>query len=168
YVLAGRVAEVEVLHEVLGFLGLEGHLAAIQVGHQRAVAGLGELVGDALDLVVEPPPFLDHHHARRPAFTLACARVLCRLGEIAVDALPVRPLEADHLAHGIASISGNHLRATTRGARRPVRLPTAPARSPPTRFPRDGPPRTLFADARATSRPRTSPCGARPWRRAAG
>jgi len=94
HVLSGGVAEIQVLHQVLGLVCLQRDLAAIQVGHQRAITRRRELVRHAADLVVQTPPLLDHNDARR-----ACRRG--GFGEIAVDACAIGPRKADRLAHGL-------------------------------------------------------------------
>ncbi len=67
-ILAGGIAEIEAAHQMFGFGGLYRRLAAVQVGNQCGVAGGGKAVGNTADLVVQPPPFLDHDQAR-------CARL---------------------------------------------------------------------------------------------
>jgi hypothetical protein len=44
---------------VLGFLRVDRRLAPVEIGHERAIAGCGELVGHAADLIVHSPPFLN-------------------------------------------------------------------------------------------------------------
>src|SRR3954468_2392462 len=134
-VLARGIAEVEAFHQVPCLVRFERDFAAVEVGNERAVAPSCELGGVALDLVVQSTPFLDHHQARGTAFTLACAWPLRRFREIAADALAVGPLVARHLAHRLPPVRKANLRATTPGARRPVRSATAPVGGPPTRSP---------------------------------
>jgi len=63
-VLVGGADEVEAAHHVVGLVRLLGHAALVEVGRQRVVALAREPVGDAADLVVETPPFLDHDDPR--------------------------------------------------------------------------------------------------------
>ena len=91
-ILARRIGEVEPGHQVVRLLRIHRGLAAVEIGHQRAVAGLRQLVGHALDLIVESPPFLDHHQP-------GCLGRCRGLGEIAVDALAVGAVEAHGFAH---------------------------------------------------------------------
>src|SRR6202035_416770 len=62
------------------------------IGRQRVEAGQREAVAHALDLILQPPPFLDHHHARRIAAG--------GIGEIAAGVLAVRTLEGNAGTHG--------------------------------------------------------------------
>ena len=89
-VLMGGAGEVEPFHPVAGLVRVAGHAALVEIGRQRVEAGRGEAVGDAADLVVQSPPFLDHHDSG-PAGA--------RLGIVAARGAAVRPLERDRLAH---------------------------------------------------------------------
>ena len=51
-VLARRVAKIEAFHQVFGLIGFKRDLSAIEVGDNRAIAGLREAVRNAFDLVV--------------------------------------------------------------------------------------------------------------------
>jgi hypothetical protein len=62
-VLVRGAGKIQAVHQVAGLVRLLRDAALEQVGRQGVEAGAGEAVGDAADLVVEPPPFLDHHHA---------------------------------------------------------------------------------------------------------
>ena len=92
--LRGGVHEVERVHLFAGRVRvvIRHHLALVEIGRQRVEAGAREAVAHALDLVLQAPPFLDHHDAGRVA-----AR---RVGEIAGRVLAVRTLEGDDGAHG--------------------------------------------------------------------
>ena len=50
---------------MLGFLRIEADLAAIQIRHEHSEAFLRIPIGDALDVIVDAPPFLDHDEAGR-------------------------------------------------------------------------------------------------------
>ena len=63
-VLVRGADEVEAAHHVVGLVRLLRHAALVEVGRQRVVARAREAIGDAADLVVQPPPFLDHDDAR--------------------------------------------------------------------------------------------------------
>ena len=45
--------------------GLSGHLAPIQVDRQGGVSVGGQAVRPVADVIVEPPPLMDHHDARQ-------------------------------------------------------------------------------------------------------
>ena len=49
---------------MLGLGGVEGKLALVEVGNQRAVAEGCEPFCHAFDLIVQTPPFLDDNHTR--------------------------------------------------------------------------------------------------------
>jgi hypothetical protein len=63
-VLVGGAGKIEAVHQVAGLVRILRDAALEQVRRQRVVAGGGEAVGDAADLRIEAPPFLDHHHTR--------------------------------------------------------------------------------------------------------
>src|ERR1700692_2274746 len=67
--LGGDVHEIQRIHFPAGGIGVViwHHLAGIEIGRQCIEAGQREAVAQPLDLVREPPPFLDHDHARRVA-----------------------------------------------------------------------------------------------------
>src|SRR5262249_52815059 len=65
--------------------------AGIEIGRKRLVAGEHEAVANALDLILQAPPFLDDHDARRLGAS--------GLGEVAGRILAVRLLEDDLRAH---------------------------------------------------------------------
>ena len=96
-ILIRRVGKIEPAHQVVGLIGHGGEAALVEVGRKRVVAGPGKTVGDAANLVVEAPPFLDHDDTR-PA--LPGGR------EIALGLAAVGPGEFDHRAHAVASSSG--------------------------------------------------------------
>src|SRR5882724_4009304 len=77
---------------MFGLRCVEGELALVEVGNQRAVAEGREPFCHAFDLIVQTPPFLDDDHARG----LITAR---RTGEIAVTIFSIGPLESHHLSH---------------------------------------------------------------------
>src|SRR5437667_5831042 len=79
---------------MVGLIRGARHLASIQVGYQRPIAGFGQPVGCFLDLIVDTPPLLDHHKARH-----GC--ILCGCCQIAGTGLSVRPLELYRLSHSI-------------------------------------------------------------------
>src|SRR5437867_6515143 len=58
------LADVERHEELAGPVGLVGRLAVIHVGRQRGESLGGEAVADVLDVLHQPPPLLDHEHAR--------------------------------------------------------------------------------------------------------
>jgi hypothetical protein len=72
-------------HLLLGLVRLLGGLAVEQVRRQRDVALRGEAVANAADVIVDPPPLLEHDDAG--AFALG-------LGEVALRRCAVR-LELD-------------------------------------------------------------------------
>ena len=80
-------------HQLAGLvhLGVGGHLALIQVGRERGEALRGEQVANRLDLGHQPPPFLQHDHAR--------ARAPIRSRHIATCRRSVGG-ELHHLTHG--------------------------------------------------------------------
>ena len=92
--LRGGVHEIQRVHLFAGGIGvvIGHHLALVEIGRQGVEAGQREAVAHALDLILQPPPFLDHHHTRRVAAG--------GVGEIAAGVLAVRTLEADAGAHG--------------------------------------------------------------------
>jgi hypothetical protein len=80
-VLVCGAGKIEAVHQVAGLVRLLRDAALVEVGRQCVEPGAGEAVGDAADLVVEPPPFLDHHHTRtalplqrQPAAASCCRR----------------------------------------------------------------------------------------------
>ena len=62
-ILVGRAGKIEALHHVVGFVRFRGDPAFVKVWRDGVVAGARKAVGDAADLVVQPPPFLNHDHA---------------------------------------------------------------------------------------------------------
>src|SRR5207249_11839529 len=78
---------------VRGLVGSFGDLAAVQVRDKCSIPRFGETVGGLLDLVVEPPIFLNADKARR----------VCRFGvyEISRTGLPVRPPDLNHFTHAV-------------------------------------------------------------------
>mmetsp|Transcript_21584 Transcript_21584/g.51159 ORF Transcript_21584/g.51159 Transcript_21584/m.51159 type:complete len:251 (-) Transcript_21584:430-1182(-) len=91
HILRGRLAEVQARHQVVGLLGLDGALPAVEVRHQGREAGAGEALGHAADLVVQAPPLLDHDD--RPHGLLG-------LGEVAGQGGAVGAPEFEGLGHG--------------------------------------------------------------------
>jgi hypothetical protein len=94
HVLRRCIGEVQPRHQVVRLLGLDRAPAAVQVGHQGGVAGLGQAIGHAADLRVQAPPLLDHDDGRpagrgRPG----------GFGQVAFDGLSVGTLEADLTSH---------------------------------------------------------------------
>jgi hypothetical protein len=89
-VLVGGSRKIQTVHQVIRLVGLLGHAALEQVRCQRVVAGPREAVGDAANLVIQAPPFLDHHHA---------GLALPGAGKVAATGTAVGPLEVDHLSH---------------------------------------------------------------------
>lgn len=55
--------EVEVLHQMMSFLGLETELTAVEIRNDAAVTVGSNLLGVFLDLVVDTPPFLNNDNA---------------------------------------------------------------------------------------------------------
>src|SRR5437868_3712725 len=92
--LRGGVDEIERVHLFAGGIGvvIRHHLALVEIGRQGVEAGHRKAIAQPLDLLLQSPPFLDHHHTRRVA-----AR---GVGEIAAGVLAVRTLETDAGAHG--------------------------------------------------------------------
>jgi len=106
-ILRGGIAEVQCRHQVMRFFRVERRLAAEKVGYESDVPRVRQTVGDAADLIVDPPPLLDHHDGRS-------AGRLLRLGQVAVDNLPIRALECDCCSHLQDSFpSGSHTRMLT-------------------------------------------------------
>jgi hypothetical protein len=99
FALRGGVAEVQPRHQVMRLFGLNRGLAAVEVGHERDVAGGGQTVGDAADLWVDPPPLLDDDDRR-------CTRSLLRFGQVALNRLPIGALEGDRGCHDANSCLG--------------------------------------------------------------
>src|SRR5579883_2905834 len=101
--LGRRVHEIQRVHllrrRVRVVIGHDG--ALVEIGRQRIEARAGEAVAHALDLVLQTPPLLDHHHARRIA-----AR---GVGEIAGCLFAVGTLESDDGTHGSSAGSLNGL-----------------------------------------------------------
>ena len=62
-ILVRRVWEIEVGHQMVGFVGHGGEAALIEVGSERVVAGPRKSIRDAANLIVEPPPLLNDHDA---------------------------------------------------------------------------------------------------------
>jgi hypothetical protein len=89
-ILVRRVGEIELAHQMVGLVRLGGKTALVEIRGERVVAGAGKAVGNPADLVVEPPPFLDHHDA---GATLPSGR------EIALGLAAVRSCEIHHRAH---------------------------------------------------------------------
>src|SRR5699024_12439266 len=65
YVLVVVLAVTGPFLLVLGFGLVQWLFASEQVGNEHAVAGIGPLPADALDLLVHAPPFLDDDDAGR-------------------------------------------------------------------------------------------------------
>jgi hypothetical protein len=91
-ILRRRIAEIQPRHQMMRLFGLNRGLAAEEVGHERNVACVGQTVGDAADLFVDPPPFLDDDDCRGTGSVL-------RLGEVTLNILPVGALEGDGSCH---------------------------------------------------------------------
>ena len=77
---------------MVGFFGLNGGFAAVEVWHQRLKTRQSQPVGDATDLVVEAPPLLDDHDGRG----VGCVG---RYGQIALHGFAVGPLKFNHGSH---------------------------------------------------------------------
>lgn len=89
-VLMRGAGEIQAVHQVAGLICVLRNAALEQVGRQGSEPGPREAVGNPADLVVQPPPFLDHHHA---------GTALSRSGEIALAGTAVRSVEVDDLSH---------------------------------------------------------------------
>jgi hypothetical protein len=50
---------------VVCFVGSRGDLAPVEIRHECPVTSFGEPISGLLDLIVEPPPFLDDDKAGR-------------------------------------------------------------------------------------------------------
>jgi hypothetical protein len=74
------------MHKASSVNGLNRRLAAVEVRHERDVTCARQTVGDAPDLLVDPPPFLDDHDCRGTGSVL-------RLGQVALNHLSVGALE---------------------------------------------------------------------------
>src|SRR5581483_3404120 len=67
------VGLVEFRHQLAGDVGILGDLVAlarVEVGGDGKVTLLGETAGNVADMIVEPPPLLDHDHRRTRAAAL--------------------------------------------------------------------------------------------------
>ena len=72
-VLPGGIGKIEIVIR-WSLLGGLRDLAPVEIGHERPIARFGEPVGGLLDLIVEPPPFLDDDKAGRAWPALGVAR----------------------------------------------------------------------------------------------
>src|SRR3990172_2905926 len=78
-------------HQLAGLVGIRRDLAVVEVRGEGHVPFARVPLGHVLDVVVEPPPLLDHDHRRRRPRAL-------RLRQIRPDPVPV-PHELDRVAH---------------------------------------------------------------------
>src|SRR5205085_12094668 len=92
-----RIGEVKVAHQVVRLVRDRREATLVEIGGKGVVAGARKPVGDAADLVVETPPFLDHDDAR-PA--LPGGR------EIALGLAAVGAGKLDHRAHAVSPLLG--------------------------------------------------------------
>ena len=100
-VLVRGAGKIQAVHQVVGLVGLLRHAALEQIGRQGVVPGSGQAIGDAANLIVEPPPLLNYDHART---------ILRGVGKVTAARAAVRPVEFDHLSHACllgANKSGN-------------------------------------------------------------
>src|SRR3989304_5346006 len=77
--------------QLAGLVGIRRDLAVVEVRGEGYVPFARVPLGHVLDVVVEPPPLLDHDHRRRRPRAL-------RLRQIRPDPVPV-PHELDRVAH---------------------------------------------------------------------
>src|SRR5947208_437107 len=85
-----RIGEIKVAHQVVGLIRDRREATLVEIGGKGVVAGARKPVGDAADLIVETPPFLDHDDAR-PA--------LPGRREITPGPAAIGTRELDHTAH---------------------------------------------------------------------
>ena len=90
-VLMRGAGKIEAVHQMTGLVRFLRDATLEQIGRQRVEPGRRKTIGNAADLLVEPPPFLDHYHT---GSALPC------IGQIAAADAAIRPLVFDHLSHG--------------------------------------------------------------------
>src|SRR6266571_1385815 len=83
---------IEALHQMLCLVRFKSDLSAVQVRNERAIPGLRQPVRHTLDLVVQTPPFLDHHDTGRFA-------ALFRFSTVTGTLLSIRPFEINIGSH---------------------------------------------------------------------
>src|SRR5688572_16417709 len=74
------------------FGSVQSHLTLVEVRNQRAISLRRATVGYRFDLIIESPPFLDDHQARRVI-------IAGRAGKITFAFGAVGSLERNHLSH---------------------------------------------------------------------
>src|SRR5690349_10793517 len=74
----------------MGFLGFDRGLSAIQVWHQGGEPCFCKPIGHPADLIVQSPPFLDHHDG---------AEGLVGFCKVALNGAAIGPVELDELCH---------------------------------------------------------------------
>ena len=93
-VLVGGVGKVQAAFQMRGFIGIAGQAAAVEIGRQGGEAGRREAIGDAANLRVQAPPFLNQDQAW--AFEPLAA---VGLGQVGGTVGAVRAREVDGLSH---------------------------------------------------------------------
>src|SRR5712691_490817 len=81
---------------MVGLIGCADDPPLVEIGGERVVAGAGKAVGDAANLVVQAPPFLDDHDA---------GPVIPGARHIAFGLATVGTRKFDHVAHGSSPLS---------------------------------------------------------------
>ena len=101
HVLSGSPGPVQARHHMVGLVRTLGDPPPVEVRHQGAVSLPGQPVGHALDLAVEPPPLLNHHHAGRVTATgnTATGNTARGSGQIARHLLAGGTVELNVLSH---------------------------------------------------------------------
>src|SRR5262249_24512919 len=91
-VLRRGVEEIEAPHVVLRLFRLHSYLSAIEIGDENPITRGRETTGDAFDLLIKSPPFLDYNDGGR-------VRIPLRFGIVARTLPALRTSKHHHRIH---------------------------------------------------------------------